>query len=290
MKNTLYNLHIAAAGLHFISCVFSFIFHTNTIYGKITVPVNNLETSIDLNDNITHETILHINPITLVSINEALTFFSHIFALFFIYRANNLNEFENIRRFIEYSFTAGILQVALFLSMSSSTLFELFTLIILNIIIQFLGFVYEKIKENNIKSYLMTAAFALLILEIIYVVLQSFNIKGVDKTAYIVMTIIYALFYLTFGFVKLLWKEHENEIFILLSVSSKISLSWILIANVYSTLKDLNVKSIPTDHTQLDWRLLQYIISIFSTLILIIGIPNIINNNVGRKNRKNFNI
>ena len=90
-----------------------------------------------------------------------------------------------------------------------------------------------------------------------------------------------------------------------MSVSSKVALSWILIGNTYQGLRELKVDSAPLDHTDLDWGVVQYIITFVCALILVIGIPIIINRPVDyiateningeediellRRTRKNFN-
>lgn len=62
-----------------------------------------------------------------------------------------------------------------------------------------------------------------------------------------------------------------------MSVSSKVALSWILIGNTYQGLRELNIKSAPLDFTDLDWGVVQYIITFICALVLVIGIPIIIN-------------
>ena len=87
-----------------------------------------------------------------------------------------------------------------------------------------------------------------------------------------------------------------------MSVSSKVALSWILIGNTYQGLRELEVDSAPLDHTDLDWGVVQYIVTIACFLVLIIGIPVIsarpvnkessanleMNTNFRRQQRKNF--
>ena len=115
--------------------------------------------------------------------------------------------------------------------------------------------------------------------EIIYVIGQSLNLNGIEPGGYIVMGVFYAIFYLMFGLVKCFksWRNHENELYILMSVSSKVALSWILIGNTYQGLRELNIKSAPLDFTDLDWGVVQYIITFICALVLVIGIPIIIN-------------
>lgn len=279
------NLHVAAAGIHLLSCIFSVIIHTDTITGKITLPHHkymsdptSTQKELIVNETTTHEPVLYTNPITWIAANEGFTFFSHLLALFLMYRTKDLNEFENTRRTIEYSLTAGILQVALVLGIGSVALYDVLMLLMINIVIQLLGWIWEKTEDEFIKPYLMVVAFGLLLVEIIYVIGQSLNLNGIEPSGYIVMGIFYAIFYILFGIVKVVpvLHKHENEIYILMSVTSKVALSWILIGNTYAGLKELGVDSAPLDHTDLDWRAIQYVITIICALLLVIGIPYVI--------------
>ena len=280
------NLHIAAAGIHLFSCIFSVIVHTDTISGKITLPHHTYmadptaaQRELIVNTTTTHEPVLYTNPITWISANEGFTFFSHILALFLMYRTKNLNEFENTRRTIEYSLTAGILQVALVLGIGSVALYDVLMLLMINLAIQLLGWVWEKTTDAFIKPYLMGVAFGLLLVEIIYVIGQSLNLNGIEPSGYIVMGIFYAIFYILFGIVKIvpILHKHQNEIYILMSVTSKVALSWILIGNTYVGLNELGVDSVPLDHTDLDWRAIQYVIAIICALLLVAGSIYVVN-------------
>lgn len=282
----LQNLHISAAVIHLVSCVLAIIVHTDTITGKITLPHHTYmadptatEKHLIVNETTTHEPILYTNPMVWIAANEGFTFFSHVLALFLMPRASNLNDFEKTRRTIEYSLTAGILQVALVLGIGSVAIYDVLMLLLLNVSVQILGWLWDKTRDEFIKPYLLGIAFGLLSVEIIYVIGQSLNLNGIEPGGYIVMGIFYAIFYLMFGLVKCFksWRNHENELYILMSVSSKVALSWILIGNTYQGLRELKVDSAPLDHTDLDWGVVQYIITFVCGLILLIGIPIIVN-------------
>ena len=282
----LQNLHISAAAIHLVSCVLAVVVHTETITGNITLPHHTYmadptatEKHLIVNETTTHEPILYSNPMTWIAANEGFTFFSHLLALFLMPRANNLNDFERTRRTLEYGLTAGILQVALVLGIGSVAIYDVLMLLLLNVAIQLLGWLYDKTNDEFIKPYLLGTAFGLLVVEIIYVIGQSLNLNGIEPGGYIVMGVFYAIFYLMFGLVKCFksWRNHENELYILMSVSSKVALSWILIGNTYQGLRELNIKSAPLDFTDLDWGVVQYIITFICALVLVIGIPIIIN-------------
>ena len=307
----LQNLHIAAAGIHLISCILAIVVHTDTITGKITLPHHTYMADptatvkeLIVNETTTHEPILYTNPMVWIAGNEGFTFFSHIIALFLMPRANDLDDFERTRRTIEYSLTAGILQVALVLGIGSVAIYDVLMLLLLNVAVQLLGWLWDKTEDEFIKPYLLGTAFGLLAVEIIYVIGQSLNLKGINPGGYITMGIFYAIFYLLFGLVKCfkVLRDHENEIYILMSVSSKVALSWILIGNTYQGLRELEIDSAPLDHTDLDWGVVQYIVTIACFLVLIIGVPVIasrpvnkessmnleMNQNFARQQRKNF--
>lgn len=282
----LQNLHISAASIHLVSCILAIVVHTDTITGKITLPHHTYmadptatEKHLIVNETTTHEPILYTNPMVWIAANEGFTFFSHVLALFLMPRANNLNDFERTRRTLEYSLTAGILQVALVLGVGSVAIYDVLMLLLINVAVQLLGWLWDKTNDDFIKPYLLGIAFGLLSVEIIYVIGQSLNLNGIEPGGYIVMGIFYAIFYLMFGLVKCFksWRNHENELYILMSVSSKVALSWILIGNTYQGLRELKVDSAPLDHTDLDWGVVQYIITFVCGLILLIGIPIIVN-------------
>ena len=282
----LQNLHISAASIHLVSCILAIVVHTDTITGKITLPHHTYmadptatEKHLIVNETTTHEPILYTNPMVWIAANEGFTFFSHVLALFLMPRANNLNDFERTRRTLEYSLTAGILQVALVLGVGSVAIYDVLMLLLINVAVQLLGWLWDKTNDDFIKPYLLGIAFGLLSVEIIYVIGQSLNLNGIEPGGYIVMCIFYAIFYLMFGLVKCFksWRNHENELYILMSVSSKVALSWILIGNTYQGLRELKVDSAPLDHTDLDWGVVQYIITFVCGLILLIGIPIIVN-------------
>lgn len=280
------NLHILAAIIHLVSCVLAIVIHTDTITGKITLPhhkymADNKATVKELivNSTTTHETVLYTNPMVWIAANEGFTFFSHLIALFLMPLSNDLNDFERTRRTLEYGLTAGILQCALVLGIGSVAIYDILMLLLLNVAIQVLGWLWDKTTDEFIKPYLLGTAFGLLAVEIVYVIGQSLNLEGIEPGGYIAMGIVYAIFYILFGLVKCIksWRDHENEIYILMSVSSKVALSWILIGNTYQGLRELGVDSEPLNHTGLDWTIVQYIVACVCGIVLIIGIPILIN-------------
>ena len=275
-------LHILAAFIHGISCSLSIWLHTDTIDGQITLPHHTYMADptaslkhLIVNATVSHEQVLYTNPMVWIAGNEGLTFFSHLIALGLLYlNPNKLDEVERMRRTIEYSFTAGILQVALVLGVGSIALYDVFWLLGVNVAIQLLGWLSDEPQGKEVRNWLLGIAFGLLSLEIFYVISQSVNLNGIEPGPYIALGVAYGIFYILFGVVKLIpaWKRDENEIYVLMSVTSKVALSWILIGNTFEGLKELEVKSLPFDHTWHDWRLIQIVISTVCGVILVGGI------------------
>lgn len=276
-------LHILAALIHGISCSLSIWLHTDTVDGQVTLPHHtymadptaSLKQYI-VNATVTHEKVLYTNPMVWIAGNEGITFFSHLLALGLMFLdPSKLDIFERRRRTIEYAFTAGILQVALVLGVGSIALYDVLWLLGVNIAIQLLGWLADQHKDvQNLRGWLLGIAFGLLSLEIFYVIMQSVNLNGIDSGPYVAMGVAYGVFYILFGVVKLIpaWERDQNEIYVLMSVTSKVALSWILIGNTFEGLKELGVKSAPFDHTWIDWRLIQIIISSTCGVILVGGI------------------
>ena len=95
-------------------------------------------------------------------------------AIFLLYRTNDINDFETTRR-SEYGLTAGILQVALVLGIGSVALTDIVMLLLVNVAIQVLGWVYDKTNDDFIKPVLPYLLFSSV--EVLFVIIQSLNIK-----------------------------------------------------------------------------------------------------------------
>lgn len=265
-------LHIAAACIHLISCVLSVVVHVD-VHSAITLPTHKYFTD-PVRKVTVHEKVLEQNPLIWVSANEALTLFSHLVAIFYLTRDQKMRSYESLRRTIEYCFTAGILQVALVLSASSMSLYDMFFLLMINVALQLIGLLLDG-KENRIM--LLSIGFLLLATEIQYVLLNSLRLEGITLDYFIVMGVFYALFYIGFGVVKIFQSDYQDEIYILMSVTSKVTLSWILIGNIFVGFEELNTKTDP-DFSSLDWRAIQWTITIMSIVGLAVGIPMILLN------------
>jgi hypothetical protein len=265
-------LHIAAACIHLISCVLSVVVHVD-VHSDITLPTHKYFTD-PIRTETHYDTILEQNPLVWVSANEALTLFSHLIAIFYLSRDEKMRSMESLRRTVEYSFTAGILQVALVLSAASMSLYDMFFLLMINVALQMIGYLLDK-KDN--RPMLLTIGFLLLATEIQYVLLNSLRLEGITLDYFVVMGVFYALFYIGFGVVKIFQSDYQDELYILMSVTSKVTLSWILIGNIFVGFEELDTKTDP-DFSDLDWRAIQWGVTLLSVIGLGVGIPLIVLN------------
>lgn len=264
------NLHIAAALIHIISCALSVAVHTNDANVDITLPTHAYTVVGDaVHTTTTFESVMEQSPLAWISANEGFTAFSHLIAIFYLMYDPNNAKLESLRRTIEYSFTAGILQVALVMGAGSVTLYDVFFLLVTNVVLQAIGYA---IDDSERKGLLYTSAFALLAAQIQYVALNAWRVDGISVDWVVIMGIFYILFYVGFGVVKLLplGDKTLNEMYILMSVTSKITLSWVLIGNIFDKFRELGATTKP-DFTYLDWRAIQVVIVVCTTVGLVVG-------------------
>lgn len=261
-------LHIAAAILHMFSCVLSVVVHTNSVKTDITIPHHQYQTN-PIDTITTQDVILEQSALVWISGNEAITMFSHLIAVFYLWNSEEMRKYESLRRTVEYSFTAGILQVALVMGTGSISLSDIFFILMINGVMQLMGYVMDTKGDN---TPLLVGAFILLAAQIQFVITNALLMEGISTGYFVVMGVFYALFYIGFGVVKIFQPVYQDEIYILMSVTSKLSLSWILIGNIFEGFKELDERTDP-DFTDLDWRAIQWAIVAFSVIGLAVGIP-----------------
>tara|TARA_B000000437_G_scaffold204986_1_gene170923 strand:- start:182 stop:736 length:555 start_codon:yes stop_codon:yes gene_type:complete len=154
------------------------------------------------------------------------------------------------------------------------SLYDMFFLLMINVALQMVGYLLDK-KDN--RPMLLTIGFLLLATEIQYVLLNSLRLEGITLDYFIVMGVFYALFYIGFGVVKIFQSDYQDELYILMSVTSKVTLSWILIGNIFVGFEELDTKTDP-DFSNLDWRAIQWSVTLLSVIGLGVGIPLILLN------------
>ena len=258
------NLHIAAATIHLISALLSWIIHVD-IESAITLP-KHIHTGKTTTTE--YEVWFNTNPIIWISINEFITMFSHVIAIFYLLTHDGKQTFESPRRAVEYCITAALLQCAIMLGMGAVTAQDIIFIIVTNVALQLLGYVIDLYREA--KRWLLVIGFLLLISQMQYIIFNAARIEGISTGYYIVMAIIYVLFYTGFGVLKLIETVYADEIYVLMSLTSKVVLSWVLIGNLFEGFKELGVTTSP-DYTHLDWRAIQISLIAIGSIGLAIG-------------------
>lgn len=264
-------LHWTAFILHTISSILSVVNDTGGQKRQIYIQRTSYETNVITDSK--QESIGAQDVLVWIFVNELITALSHGYALYTYYMNNMSDEiahrFELTRRSLEYSITAAIIPVALVLGVTDVALTDVIFIFVINATIQWLGML-----DLTMPGFLLLAA------EISYVSILLF---GVDysvfssSTFFILIGVMYMVFYVSFGLIKLVnikRKYIEDEIYIILSVTCKISLSWLLIANVYSGYYDLCGTSEVCDMVKKsalygDWFVWQIVLLIFGCLGLL---------------------
>ena len=287
--------HFVALCIHLTSFIFAFNcvtdFSSTIFYETYHWNVTNFTTrTTQVTD------IGSINPVLLVAVNELLTCVAHFIAIVLL-NMNSLSflqqeHFMSARRWLSYSVTAGLLGCAIILVTGNTHIFFLVFLFATNVVIQGQGYLIDNNLDNGldkVKIWPYIFAAILLLTQIFFVTTVVFGTTGLDELLYIPITalaVIYGLFYTSFAAVRLVqafdeqrcegsinqkfWVNYE-DIFVLLSITSKILLSWLLIAIHHSALETLHVKHTP-DLSYINWSAVQIVVIVFAAVILPCGV------------------
>tara|TARA_B100000925_G_scaffold284491_1_gene259580 strand:+ start:2481 stop:3368 length:888 start_codon:yes stop_codon:yes gene_type:complete len=268
------NLHIAAAIIHLTSAVLSWVVHVD-MHSDIILP-KHVYSADPVKTVTSYEPWIKTNAMVWISVNELITMFSHVVAIIYLMMHNNSKEFENPRRTVEYSITAALLQCALLLGAGAVPAQDIIYIIISNVALQLLSIAME---NNTNRNWLLGIGFLLLFSQMQMILFNSLRIEGISLDYFILMGVFYVLFYVAFGLLKILRIRDEDEIYVLMSVTSKVVLSWILIGNIFEGFKELGATTDP-DYTDLDWRAIQLTITILGSVGLVLGSYLIVNRKV----------
>ena len=289
----LYTLHISAFIIHFVSFILSLFTHISEADVDVLIPKHIYqENKLSIT---TTDIVSTLNANVWVSINEALTAFSHAIALYLLYdkqQGKEVNNLEHGRRTIEYAFTAGILSVALVANVGDVFLQDIIFLLGINVVIQGLGWIIHYEDDEKEINWMYMGAFSLLALEIAYVLLQTLNIQHPDDydiAFYNAMGVIFGLLYVSFGLVKWLVKSRDiqDEAYVIMSVTTKVVLSWIIISNTHQHFIDLfDSSTLPAEVIDMDWRSFQ----IGLTVILLLAMGAALVYVFTRQRKREYNI
>ncbi len=279
-------LHIIAFIIHTVSCILSINFHISGSDVRVLRPLHIFKQNEPVHS--TTEKVTDINPITIISWNEGLTAFSHAIAIYYLTfidlstgmkRKKRINSLELSRRTWEYCITAFLLQIALVTHVGDIFVNDIVFLLIINIVIQLLGVSVDMARQSSgdirygIFWYFFMA-FGLLVAEIIYILEHCLNIQYPhDATLFYVSGTIYGVLYVSFGLVKIYITDEAkaNEVYVALSVTTKVVLSWIIISNLhYGFLQLFDSDQLPSDVVDADWDTIVFVGSLFFILSSIV--------------------
>ena len=315
------------------------------VHSKLILEKNNIDFVIDTgpSDNIVRQTFDNVNPIRLIAYNELITTLSHFIAIFLLY----LSQYENVgqcisgifkcrhyrqsleepeespiyyprpaeynRRWVEYSITAGLLEVALAVSVGHDNIYVLFSLIVLNVVQQMCGFLLDDLKYQDDMSshyivegdndnfiwlqparnmiFLFGAGFLILSAQIFIVLGGAINLDVGDNDWFFPLAIVYSIVYSLFGIHLLIIHIFDycvgsddngylkyfdgDAIFVVLSCSVKVLLSWVCITSIYEIFIEKGGENYITgtnEITDVVWKDVRNNIIIFSSLLFFFGI------------------
>jgi hypothetical protein len=269
-RKFLISLHVAALCIHLLSSIFSFVKADElpTLNGNITL-AKYVYSKSPPHTRVIYESVGDTQQaVRWIAWNETITWVAHLVAIIiFAVNHKSARVCESARRWFSYAITAGLLQVAMVLSLGPTPLFLIVFLMVNNAVVQTLGGFMVDQEENIVKrSAYLTIAMLLFLVAAAYVAVSCLQIEGIDfsklSVSYNGMSVIYGIFYVSFGIVQIarqcyanrtyLGRLHADGVFVLLSITSKVVLSWCLISIVHTGLEGLDL--IEPD---VDWKAVQ---------------------------------
>tara|TARA_B110000008_G_scaffold279952_1_gene329935 strand:+ start:7136 stop:8113 length:978 start_codon:yes stop_codon:yes gene_type:complete len=264
--NSIGYTHLLAFLLHITSAILAFMAmpESGLQLGKLVVPevdykvittfneTNNMSsTSLQISET-DHIVFEDINVVGLIFTNELITALSHLAGVigFFLFKDAMMADgrhLESVRRYVEYAITAGLLEVALLVGMGSDNFYQVLFILLTNAAIQLMGYMSERTQDRMRQIYYSIGGFMLLAPAITIIVWNATLVDGMDRVRE--LAYFYTALYLLFGLHNLfdhLFAFWRNSIdrdtgYNILSVATKIGLSWLLIAIIFKTYEDAGV-------------------------------------------------
>ena len=154
---------------------------------------------------------------------------------------------ESIRRYVEYAITAGLLEVALLVGMGSDNFYQVLFILLTNAAIQLMGYMSERTADRMRQIYYSVGGFILLAPAITIIVWNATLVEGMERVRE--LAYFYTALYILFGLHNLfdhlfaMWRDNidRDTGYNILSVATKIGLSWLLIAIIFKTYEDAGV-------------------------------------------------
>ena len=278
--------HCIAFVIHLVSSILSFMEADKlpTLNGNITL-ANYKYSKTPPHTVVAYNTIGDTQqPVRWVAWNETLTWVAHLVAIIiFVTNHESARVCESARRWFSYAITAGLLQVAMILSLGPVPLFLIIFLMVNNAIVQTLGgFMVDQEEDISKRVAYLSVAMVLFLASATFVAVSCLQIEGIDfsklSVSYSGLAVIYGVFYASFGIVQLVRQCYKNRdflggrvqadgVFVLLSITSKVVLSWCLISIVHTGLENLDIVE-----TSVNWQYVQLGVIIAAALVVLLGL------------------
>lgn len=245
--------------------------------------VNYVSTGISKEGIEMSETVIFsgVSITSIVMVNELITAVSHggAFLGFFCYQRVMLMDdkhTEVVRRYLEYSITAGFLEAALYLS-TKNNFNELLAIIVTNVVLQIIGYMSERTDLIMRKVYHFLSGIILLIIPISYIITGA---ASLDENSAMLVAVMYTILYLLFGIHNILGINEEYSKYIdkdvgftILSIVTKTVLSWMVVVwqRKHFKMNDIEVTPDISSHIDFDNFLMWMPLgSIFAAIVLFV--------------------
>lgn len=265
-------LHSLAFILHTISTSLAWWCNPNRKHVRLSFKVDQLtylEASNVSTVGISREEIVYasrVSPIGLVALNETLTAVSHLVAIVVLVAVVKGSDYvgkdgfsvtyEYRRRWLEYAITAGLLEVAIVAGQGTREWFLIVYVFVGNVVVQALGYLMDAAPTFEFKPWFSVLGFSLLSVNIWLIATSAANTTNasMNEPVWVRLAILYGILYSWFGFHQMgvhYWKWYRTTfdgdmIFVFLSLSSKLYLSWSLIAEIRQRFYELGEPLTPS--------------------------------------------
>ena len=257
-KRSFILLHSVAFVLHATSSVFAWLCNPYPVHARLSFKVDaltyqkatNVSTVGASRDEIIYAS--KVSPIGLVATNETITALSHLIAIYVLVRVVKNNDYEGkdgysinyeyMRRWAEYAVTAGLLEVAIIAGQGTREWFLIVYMIVGNVVIQGMGYLMDAAPEFEYKPWFSVFGFLLLSVQIWLIATNAANTTNASENqeVWVRLAVLYGLLYSWFGVNQTCVHYSEwyrktfngDMIFVFLSISAKLYLSWSLIAEI----------------------------------------------------------
>lgn len=306
-KNIFLGLHTTSFIIHVVSSYFAFDLAPapEKMKGFIFAESVNFTTTTGDSSgeptlNITQVSVFpNANAIAIIGWNEALTALSHFVAIGLlllngteekggVYTGRSRPE-EYRRRWIEYAFTAGILEVGMLVGQGELNVVVLGMVLLANAAMQMIGW-YNDATPPSERSVIptinaFTIMFSIILVFAIHAVGQSND--TLESLSYGYLAVVFALFYLSFGVHQILYMYLEldacgvknvkyadcidiDRIYVILGFTSKIVLSWTYISISRQTWDELTGNEEFRIDKKVSWEATDYSIESWDAIKILV--------------------